>query len=147
MGDLSLDFDIDVAVVEISRGLDIRGADFTEGFKSFWDTVFLDEPAGTFRAEIDLAADDEGKNDGRSKHETPIEIVAYVQESYAHYVSKHDAEGGPHLPHHYQSAANGSGSTFGGIHGDGGGFRADAKSESEPGNEEVYPGVCYGFPY
>ena len=72
--------------------------------------------------------------------------MAYIQEGYAHYITKHDAEGGPHLPHHYQSAADGSGRTFGGVDGDGGGFGADAETEGEAGNEEVYPRICYGFP-
>ena len=35
VGDFSLDFDVDVAVVEVSSGLNIRGADLAEGFKSF----------------------------------------------------------------------------------------------------------------
>ena len=107
--DFPLDLNINVAVIEISRGLDIRRADFAKGFKSFRDTIFLNEPAGALRAEIDLAADDEGENDGGSKHEPPIQIMAYVQEGHAHYIAEHDAEGGPHLPHHYQSAADGSG--------------------------------------
>ncbi len=33
--DFSLDLDIDVAVVEVSSGLNIGGPDFAEGFKGF----------------------------------------------------------------------------------------------------------------
>ena len=146
MGNFPLDFHVDVAVIEIPRSLNLRRADFPKRFKSFRDTIFLDKPAGAFRAEIDLAANDEGKNDGRSKHESPIEIVAYVQEGYAHYIAEHDAKGRPHLPHHYERTTDGSGCTFSGIDRDGGGFGADAETEGEAGDEEVHPGVCDGFP-
>lgn len=117
-----------------------------KGFKSFLDTIFLNKPAGALRAEINLAANDKGKHDCRSEHKPPIEVMAYIQKGYAHYISEHDAKGGPHLPHHDQRAADGSGRTFCGVHGDGGGFGADAETEGEARDEEVYPGVGDGFP-
>ena len=137
--DTLLDFDTDVAVVEIAGGLDVRGAESLEGAESLCHLAVLDEPSGRFRAEVDLTHDDQGEHDGRTKHETPGQIGLEAAKCDTDDVAQHDTECSPHLPLHDQGAANGSWRAFGRVHRNSGRLGANTKTEDESSNEEVDP--------
>ena len=75
-----------------------------------------------------------------------MRLVGNVVEGDIHHVAKHDTEGGPHLPHHDESATNDWRGALSSVDGDGRRLGADTETEEEARDEEVPPGVGHALP-
>ena len=73
-------------------------------------------------------------------------LVWDVQECNVNGVSEHDAESRPHLPHHHESATDGSWGTFCAVDGHCRGLRTDSKAKHEAGDEKMLPRIGDGLP-
>ena len=106
-------------------------------------------PTGTLWAKIDLTHDNERRDGCRGHHPAPLCVLSKNRrslESHRRYESKHNAEGGPHLPHHREGAADVLWRRLSSIDGCCARLGADGESESETSNEEVWPVVRSGHP-
>ena len=131
--------------------------------------AFFHVPAGRLRAEVDLCHDKHRRDGSATQHPAPGRGGAAddgnVLESDADKETEHDAECGPHLPHHCEGAADcfwvripdfelaTAPLIFGEMlltHSciDRGGrtFGSDGKSQNEASNEEVPPSIGCSHP-
>lgn len=105
-----------------------------------WDSL----PSRTFRAEVHLDHDNEGRNRGRRQHPAPLCVLSKeigALESNGGDETQHDSESSPHLPHHGESTTDVFGCGFGGVHRSGTGLCADGETEGETSDEKVDPVV------
>lgn len=98
-------------VIQISGRLHPRPSETLKCREGFFVSILTHVPSGTFGHQVDLDADEDGWNRRGGEDDTPLGIGvacgdSYALENNAGDVSKHDAEGGPHLPLHCQGAAN-----------------------------------------
>ena len=98
-------------MVHVARGLELmclrRREKAVEGGGI---SALFHVPARRFRAEVDLCHDDYRRDSSATQHPTPGRSGAAddgeVPEGDADKEAEHDAECGPHLPHHGEGAAN-----------------------------------------
>ena len=137
------------SVVHVTSGLDRAAAETLGGLVGLVEAALLHVPARRLGAEVDLDHDEQGRDGGGTHHPAPLGVHAEeiaVLESNRGDITKADAEGGPHLPHHSEGTADVLGGRLGGVDGGGGGLGADGETKSETGDEEVGEGVGGGHP-
>lgn len=144
-----LDLEQLVGVVHVAGGLDWDAAKAAGGFVGAIKLALFHVPARRLRTEVDLGHDDQGRDRGRAQHPAPLRVLAEeigVLESNRGDVSQANTEGGPHLPHHGEGAANVLRGRFGGVDGRGGGLGADGETKGKTGDQQVGKGVGGSHP-
>lgn len=100
-----------VHVVYVSGGLELGVPQPAHGLIRLVIAALAHVPTGRFGTEEDEYADDDGREHGRSHHETPVEaddagLVRHFEKRQIGRVSEHDAKGRPHLPLHDEGTSD-----------------------------------------
>ena len=127
-------------VVEVSSSLDIVESKKAQRSVCVGVSVFLHQPTGRLWAEEDTNDERDGWDHGRSELETPGDFSGSGNDQVGS-ETKDNTKGSPHLPAHYQSAANPCRRVLGGKYGDGGGLEAHADTKEQTSGEEVFPAL------
>ena len=93
--DSGLDRNLSMDVVDITSNLDRVVSQQSQGLPRLGIAVLLHEPTGGLRAKVDQAHERDGRDEGRTEHESPVMLV--VEDSQVNNSAEKDTEGGPHL--------------------------------------------------
>jgi hypothetical protein len=131
-------------VVHVTRGLDWDSAQAASRLVGSVEAPSLHVPPRRLGAEVDLDHDDQRRDRGRSKHPTPLSVLAEevgVLERHRRDVTQANTKGSPHLPHHGEGATDVLGRALGRVHGRRGRLGTHSETEGESSDQKVHEAV------
>ena len=93
--DSGLDRNLSMDVVDITSNLDRVVSQQSQGLPRLGIAVLLHEPTGGLRAKVDQAHERDGRDEGRTEHESPVMLV--VEDSQVNNSAEKDTESSPHF--------------------------------------------------
>ena len=115
-------------------------AEAARRLESLVEPILFHVPTWRLRAEIDLHHDNQRWDGCRSKHPTPLGVLAEdgeILEGNGDDETNADTESSPHLPHHSKGTTNVLRGGLGRIDRSSGGFGTDSETKHESSSKEI----------